>query len=30
LSDADVSRALDGPPPERGPDVMRLLEASPR
>lgn len=30
LTDADVSRALDGPPPERGPDVMELLEAAHR
>ncbi len=26
LTDADISRALDGPPPERGDDTMRLLD----
>lgn len=28
LTDADLERALEGPPPESGPDVLRILEAS--
>jgi 4-amino-4-deoxy-L-arabinose transferase-like glycosyltransferase len=30
LGEADLARALDGPPPERGRDVMDLLDASTR